>query len=587
MAQSYTVSFSNSCSLVNFNWTLIKDCNLYSTGVGINSGGLSTIDFGSNLNNGNYTLTISGIGCTGSSSESFSIFDQPVPVPVSPTPTPIVTPVPIPTPVPVTPTPTNPNAKEFVFVVNLTGNAFDFGSPGNNYISNNQIQLVTRALTGTDSDSVDAIRMPFLWGDYNPSPGVYRDAEMTTAINWVKSLRPSRPPKIDLLIVPILGFMDSRIPNSELAKDNNGNLQDCTYNLNTVPSYYSTTAQGLLSTMFDHLIPRLVSQHGNDIRVIEYGAGQSEEHYMPYTANYPGCGCGVCYGGIGDYSQASRDEWRLFLVGKYGLGLLPYSINGFTYSSTTAELPNVGVTAGNNYNMNYSSPAYRDLFRFYSTGIFGTWKRFYDKVKQHSNFKTGYVVPDLLNDQGTKWIFHGGTIFEAMKYADQFYHTHNLHPGDWHANLWGTDILLGTFPNQGKLSAIEYDNVDTGSNGSGPLNINHVKESALRFIKNGGKVIHTALGWYDFQVDQWKALMKDIKDNYVNNPSWTLEDRNLAPTVTVDTGQLFYNSGIYGQAWSSVGGNHTQSPSTVAYNATPVNIVIQNNGTIDNFYQGT
>lgn len=586
MAQSYTVSFSNSCSLVNFNWTLIKDGNLYSTGVGINSGGLSTIDFGSNLNNGNYTLTISGIGCTGSSNESFSILDQPVPVPVSPTPTPVPVPT-LPIPVPVIPTPINSNNKELIFVVNLTGNAFDFGSPENNYISNNQIQIVNDSLTGVNNDSVDAIRMPFIWGDYNPSPGVYKDAEMTAAINWVKSRRPSRAVKIDLLVVSILGMNDTRIPYQELSKDNNGNIQDCTYNFNTVPSYYSTTARGLIDTMLDHLIPRLVSVHGNDIRVIEYGSGQSEEHYMPFTANYAGCGCGACFGGIGDYSESSRQAWRLFLIGKYGLGILPYNINGSSYLSTNAELPNVGVTAGNNYNMDYSQPAYRDLFRFYSQGIFDVWKKFHDKVKQHSNFKTGYVIPDMLDDQGTKFIFHGGTIFEAMKYADQFYHTYNLHPGNWQANLWGTDTLLGTFPNQGKLSAIEYDNLDTGSNGSGPLNTTHVKESILRFVKNGGKVVHTALGWTASQLNQWNTLIKDIKDNYINNPSWLLEDRTLAPTVTVNTSQIFNNSGVYGQAWTSVGGNHTQSPSTAAYNATPVNIYIQNNGTIDNFYLGT
>ena len=672
MAQIYTVTLTNDCNLTTFNWSLTKNGNNYSSGTGINVLGSSTIDFGSELGPGLYALTVSGIGCTGSDLQAFSVLPGPTPTPVPiitplptpvpvaptptpvpvfnctcrtyavgavlngwtgsytncfgatqttaggagqfnaicacqntfvstsggasasdqggcspapvPTPTPTVTPLPIPVPVPV---PVNQQLKEFVFVVNLTGNAFDFGSPGNNYISNNQIQLATAALTGSDADSVDAIRMPVIWGDYNPSPGVYRDAEMTVAINWIKSLRPSRPPKIDLLVVPILGFNDSRIPNNELSKDNNGNLQDCTYNFNTVPSYYSPTATNLLATMFDHLIPRLVSAHSNDIRMIEFGAGQSEEHYMPYTANYAGCGCGSCFGGIGDYSESSRNAWRTFLVGKYGLGILPYNINGIAYTSTTAELPNVGVTAGSNYNMNYSQSAYRDLFRFYSTGIFGTWKRFHDKVKQHSNFKTGYVIPDMLNDQGTRWIFHGGTIFEAMKHADQFYHTYNLHPGDWQANLWGTDTLLGTFPGQGKMSAIEYDNLDTGSNGAGPLNVTHVKESILRFVKNGGIVVHTALGWENFQVDQWKALIKDVKDNYINNPGWVLENRALAPTVTVDTGQIFYNSGIYTQAWTSVGGNHTQSPSTAAYNATPVNIYIQNNGTIDNFYLGT
>ena len=480
---------------------------------------------------------------------------------------------------------TNEDGKSLIFVVNLTGNAFDFNSPGNNYISNNQLQLLQDALTGANSEVVDAIRMPFIWGDYNPSTGVYKDTEMTAAINYVKSLRPLNPPKIDLLVVPILGFNDSRIPSNEIHVDNNGNPQDCTYSLNTIPSYFSNTAKTLITTMLNHLVPRLVSVHGNDIRMVEYGAGQSEEHYMPYTANFPGCGCGNCYGGIGDYSTgAALPAWRTFLQNRYGSGNnLPYLIGGVQYNTFTAPIPSVGVTAGNNYNMNYTQGAYRDLFRFYSQGIFDTWKNFHDRVKALSTFKTGFVIADFLNEQGQRWVFHGGTIYLAMKYADQFYHTHNISPTEWYANLWGTDVLLGTFPNSGKLSAIEYDNFDAGATGGGSLNTAHVKDSILRFIKNGGKVVHTALGWTTPQMTQWKALIKDIKDNYINNSSWTLEDRTSAPIITIDTGQLFTNAYIYRDAWVSAGGNHTQN-NPQAYNASPLNLQILNNGTLDNFW---
>lgn len=520
------------------------------------------------INTGNYILEVQGLSCSSVvSSQAFAIAGE------------------------ITP------SKELIFVVNLTGNAFDFGNSteaaANNYISNNQVQLVTAALTGENASVVDSIRMPFIWGDYNPSAGVYNDTKLSTAINWVRSLRPSNPPKIDLLIVPILGKpngnFDTRIPANERAVDNNGNEQDCTYVFNTVPSYYSNAMTSVLNTGYDHLFPYLVANHGSHIRVIEAAAGQSEEHYMPFTANNPTSGqaCGNAYSGIGDYSNASKLAWRTWLNTRYPGGAnIPYTINGTTYTAANAELPNVGVTVGNNNNMDYSQAAYRDLFRFYSQGIFDVWYRFHQKVKQHSTFKTGYVVADLINEQGTKWIFHGGTIFLAMKYADQFYHTYNISPSEWYANLWGTDILLGTFPNSGKLSAIEYDAYDLGVQGGGSPNTAHAKSSILRFIKNGGKVVHTAMNWTTPQVTGWKQLIADIKTNYINNSSWTLENRTGIPTVNVDTSQLFNTARIYDNAWLSLGSaaNHVTS-NPQAYDATPMNIVILNNGTVDRFFQ--
>ena len=477
------------------------------------------------------------------------------------------------------------NQKAFIFVVNLTGNGFDFEGAQNNYISDDKIQIIQEALTGVNADAVDAIRMPFIWGNYNPSQGVYKNNNMSVAINWVKSLRPSKPVLIDLLVVPVFGHNDNRIPMNQRIVDNDGNHQDCTYNGHTVPSYYSTAMTNVLNEGFDNLMPHLVANHNNDIRVIEFGAGQSEEHYLPFTANNPVSGgmCGQVFSGIGDYSQgASRPAWRTFLNSYYGSGNLPYLINGVQYTAGNAELPNVGVTPGNNYNMNYSQPAYRDLFRFYAKGIFDVWKRFHDKVKQWSNFKTGFVIPDMLNEQGQRWIFHGGAIFLGMKYADQFYHSYNIDTNQWKANLWGTDTLLGTFPNQGKLSAIEFDSFDIG--GGSPNNV-HVKNVILRFLKNGGKVVHSALPKVS-EIQDWKNLVTDIKSNYINNNSWQLENRSNAPVVNVDTSQLFDNPYIYEQAWTSVGGNNSTSGSNIAYNAIPVNIVITNNGTVDNFFLG-
>lgn len=475
-----------------------------------------------------------------------------------------------------------PSASELIFVVNATGVAIDFNAPERNYISNNQVQLITDALTGVDNEAVDAIRIPFVWGEYNPSNGVYRNAELGTAINWIRSLRPNNPPKIDLLFVPILGGNDSRIPSNELAVDNNGNLQDCTYNsvFTTVPSYYSNTATTLIGQALDSLLPYLQTNHGTAIRVIEFAAGQSEEHYMPYTSQYAGGQCGSVFSGIGDYSTgASLPAWRSYLLGRFGLGVLPFNINGSAFTASSAPIPNVGVTAGNNDNMNYSQQAYRELFRFYSQGIFGIWKRFHDKVKSLTSFKTGYVIPDLLNEQGTKWIFHGGTIWLAMKYADQFYHSYNISPSQWEANLWGADVQLGSFPNQGKLPAIEFDNFDAGATNGGNLNTAHVSSVIERFIKNGGKVVHTALGWTTNQMNQWKTLVKAIK-NTVASPSFVLENRSTATVVNVDSNAIFNNPYVYEQAWVSAGNTY----GSAAYNAVPVNISINNDGNFDGFW---
>ena len=473
-------------------------------------------------------------------------------------------------------------AKELIFVVNATGVALDFNAPERHYISNNQVQLITDALTGANSEAVDAIRLPFIWGEYNPSNGVYRNAQLGEAINWVRGLRPLSPPKIDLLFVPISYGNDTRIPANELAVDNNQNLQDCTYNslFTTVPSYYSPTATTLIGQALDSLIPYLQANHGTSIRMMEFAAGQSEEHYMPYTSQYAGGQCGSVFSGIGDYSTgASLPAWRSYLLGRFGLGVLPFNINGSAHTAASAPIPNVGVTAGNNNNMDYSQQAYRELFRFYSQGIFGIWKRFHDKVKSLSSFKTGYVIPDLLNEQGTKWIFHGGTIWLAMKYADQFYHTYNISPSQWEANLWGADVQLGSFPNQGKLPAIEFDNFDAGATNGGNLNTAHVSSVIERFIKNGGKVVHTALGWTTNQMNQWKTLVKAIK-NTVASPSFVIENRSTATVVNVDSNAIFNNPYVYEQAWVSAG----NSTGSAAYNAVPVNISINNNGNVDGFW---
>ena len=49
------------------------------------------------------------------------------------------------------------------------------------------------------------------------------------------------------------------------------------------------------------------------------------------------------------------------MLGRFGLGVLPFNINGSAHTAASAPIPNVGVTAGNNNNMDYSQQAYREL----------------------------------------------------------------------------------------------------------------------------------------------------------------------------------------------------------------------------------
>lgn len=210
------------------------------------------------------------------------------------------------------------------YIVNGTGKSIDFNDPDG--ISPNVKQRIKLFVQG--ENGVDAVRLVFNWGDYNPSQGVYKNEGLTRAIAWVQSLRPDNPPKIRLLFVPILQGNDGRIPREEIQVDANGNLMDCTYNslFTTVPSYYSPKATALLNDCYDVLIPFLAQNYANDIEVLELAAGQSEEHGLPYTAQGAGSDCGT-YSGIGDYSVCARNAFKM----QYG-----------------HDLPNVGVTQGYN-----------------------------------------------------------------------------------------------------------------------------------------------------------------------------------------------------------------------------------------------
>lgn len=435
------------------------------------------------------------------------------------------------------------------FIANGTGNSIDFNDPdGISHDKKQQFKLWVQGENG-----VDAVRLAFSWGGYNPSQGVYRNAELARAINWVKNLRPDNPPKIRLLFVPILGGNDGRIPSNEIQVDNNGNVMDCTYNsvFTTVPSYFSQTATALLGQCYDVMFPFLYKNFPNDIEVVELAAGQSEEHYMPFTSQAGGNDCGT-FSGIGDYSQASREAFRKFQERRGKNGAI-------------AELPNVGVTQGHNYNMNYADERFRDAALFWGSGISGIWERFRIKAKQYSNFRVGMVIPDLLNDQGAKFLFHGFALPAMLEKADVLYHSYNLSMYQWHGNLLGTDLLEGTRPNE-VISEIEFDPHDCGTNdGHGPINEDFVEKAMTKIIEHGADGIHFSMTWDNNQIAQTKRVIGKVRG------------KNLQPklregvTIEARASEIYQNSYFLDAAWKTAG-NDTGNP----FAANPVKIKLIN-----------
>lgn len=446
------------------------------------------------------------------------------------------------------------------FIENGTGNSVDFNA--DNGISNNFPEQFKRFA----ENGVDVIRLVFSVGSYHPSDGVFKNAKLSDAIQWVRSL--PNAPKVDLLLVPTFPMADGRFAHSDLHCDADGHLADCTFGLATFPSYYSETAATILDEAYDNLFPYLVKNHLSDINDLSFAGGTSEEHYMPYTSNFAGGGgCGAGYGGIGDYSEAALKAWHAWLTNRFGsvFATLPYRINGRVYQASNAPLPYIQPTNGNNYNLDFNQAAHREVTRFWNDGVFNIWKRFYDKVKQYTPFNAEYFVADQFNDQGIRWTFNAGTMARAMQLCDVWYHSYNHSPYDWGHNLVGTDILLGGSFGEGKISAIEYDSFDAGTDGNGgSLNVDHLKKSIRKFVEHGGKKIHWAMNWNKAQIDQIGEVMKWVRENA---NSWTYAYRPNAPTVTLSTGDLFNNSGYIDNVWQSQG-NSLSNP----YAASVMNI---------------
>lgn len=431
------------------------------------------------------------------------------------------------------------------FIANGTGNSIDFNDPDG--ISPNKKEQFRAFVQG--ENGVDAIRLVFSWGEYNPKQGVYRNEGLARAINWVKNLRPDNPPKVRLLFVPILGGNDGRIPESEIQVDGNGGKMDCTYNslFTTVPSYFSQTATALLGQCYDVLFPFLKSNFPNDIEVVELAAGQSEEHYLPFSAGNNPCGT---YAGIGDYSQASREAFRAF-----------QQLRG----RSATDLPNFGVTQGTNWNVNYNDPTHRDAAAFYGSGIFGVWDRFRQKAKQHTNFRVGAFVADLINDQGARWVFHGFAVPQMLDKCDVFYHTHNISIHNWYANLLGTDLYEGTRPGE-VISEVEYDPYDCGTNnGFGAINEDFVERAMSKVIEHGASGIHFAMSWDNGQIAQMKRVIGKVRSKRLQPKLRT------GPVTEVRASEIYQSSQFLDNAWRRAG-NDPNNP----FAANPVRLKLIN-----------
>lgn len=543
---TYALTF-DACAVNPLDWSVD---NGLKTGSVVPTTGTVNIDL-SGVPNGSHTIKVTSTGCNGEATFTFNVVhnggggEPPV-----------------------------PSTSPIQFIENGTGNSVDF----------NQVNGISPGYVGQfqrfAQNGVDVIRLVFQAGDYNPIAGVYRNSKLTDAINWVRALPGS--PKVDLLFVPIFKLTDSRFDDSQLHADSSGNKADCTFALNKYPSFYSSVATAVLNSIYDNLIPYLVANHSGDINDLSFAAGTSEEHYMAYTANYPGGpGCGGGYGGIGDYSAPAQAAFKLWLKGKYPTGNIPYQVNGQTVTWETATIPHIPVASGNNYNADFNQPVYREVMRFWNEGTFQLWKRFRDKVKQHSNFRVEYFVADMFNDQGIRWTMNAGTMFKAMKLCDVWYHTDNISPSNWGRILVGTDIVKGGSFTNTIASAIEFDSTDAGNPSGGPINVEHVKAAIIKFIEHGGTKIHWALGWTNSQIDQLGEVMAYVKA-YINQPGWSpryVTARPSALIINLNTHDMFFSSAYIDTAWQSTG-NSLSNPAA----ANIVNIRVTNNGSEDTFW---
>lgn len=497
---------------------------------------------------------------------SLCVFFSPAPVtpvmptpvtPVSPTPVTPVTPTPAtPTPTPVTPTPVTPtpvggytgNQK---FIVNGSGNSIDFDR--DNAISPNKINLFTRMI----AEGVDGVRHTFKLGDYY-NGGSYRDQGLMDAMNWVANQRSDV--FNEHLIVPVFTQEDNWLSESDLWRDADGHKADCTFNFPAVPSYFSETAKAKKAEIYHHYFSEMKSRNANIKKFIVAG-GPSEEHYMPFSANYdggPGCGNDK-FGGIGDYSAPAQQAWRQY-QSKW-TGLLPFLIDGVQYVAGTAPLPYIKPDSQTNRFVDLYRRDHREAIRFWNSGVIDCWIQFETIGRQYyPNGEFESFVADMFNIQGIKLLMNAGAMHTLMSRCDVWYHTEHLSPWEWAKCLVGVDIVKGGSYGFGKKASMETDSSDLGFPGGENFDESLLEAKLSAFIDRGGDYMHWALDFSNNQIEQIGRVMRKIKAEKINNPLYipsSIAGRANADTVTLNTANMWTDTDYIYTAWESTGNSRS------------------------------
>ena len=197
--------------------------------------------------------------------------------------------------------------------------------------------------------------------------------------------------------------------------------------------------------------------------------------------------------------------------------------------------------------MNYSEERFRDAALFWGSGIFDIWDRFRLKAKQHTNFRVGMVIPDLLNDQGSRWLFHGFSLPKMLAKCDVLYHSYNLSQYQWHGNLLGSDLIEGTRPGEVD-SETEVDPHDCTNDGHGPINEDFLEKSFSKTIEHGVDGIHFAMTWDQNQIEQMKRVIGRIRSKKLQ-PGL----RTGIPTIEVRASEIYNSSYFLDNAWRRAG----------------------------------
>ncbi len=480
------------------------------------------------------------------------------PTPVTPTPTAPPTPVsgtpigpPPSTPTPIAPPPSSGYVGGQKFIVNGTGNSIDFSEATG--ISPNKVNLFTRMI----AEGVDGVRHAFKLGDYY-NGGNYRDQKLMAAINWVTNQRSDV--FNEHLVVPVFTQNDNWLTDNDLWKDADGHDADCTFNFAKVPSYFSPNSNSKKAEIYHHYFGEMKTRNAN-IRKFIVAGGPSEEHYMTFSANYPGGpGCGNDkFGGVGDYSYSAQQAWKSYQTAHWS-GLLPFLVDGVRYGSGYAPLPYIRPDSQSNRFVDLYRRDHREAIRFWNSGVIDCWRQFVAIGRQYfPNAEFESFVADMYNSQGIKYLMNAGAMHTLMNECDVWYHTEHLSPWEWAKCLVGVDIVKGgTY--SGKKASMETDSTDAGQDSGANFDEALLEAKLVAFLDRGGDYMHWALDWSNNQIEQIGRIMRKIKAERINNPSYipsSIAGRANADTVTLNTANMWTDTDYIYTVWESTGNSRS------------------------------